>query len=234
MFKISLLFSISYLINTMSYNQFASEFSASRQNLWPELLEFKKYLKDGIKVLDLGCGNGRLVSLLKDYKIDYVGSDISESLLNYAKKQEKGKINEFRFVESDMMKLDFPKESFDIIFMIASFHHLENKKQRLELLQNMNFWLKKDGILVMTNWNLWEKHNFKKYFKCLFDFSMSKTFRDFIIPFKNNRGESLGKRFYHSFTKSEIEKLIKKTGFNIIDNKYSDKKKNLITIVHKA
>lgn len=216
-----------------TYNQFASEFSASRQNLWPELLEFKQYLKGGIKILDLGCGNGRLINLLKDHEIDYIGSDLSSSLLNYAKKQEKGKIKEFEFIESDMMKLIFSKESFDIIFMIASFHHLENKKQRIELLLKMNSWLKKDGIIIMTNWNLWEKHNFKKYFRCLFDFSMSKTFKDFIIPFKNNTGESLGKRFYHSFIRSEIEKLIKKTGFEIIENKYSDKKKNIITIIHK-
>lgn len=132
-----------------------------------------------------------------------------------------------------MTGVTFEKESFDIIFMIASFHHLENKKQRLELLQKMNLWLKFDGIIIMTNWNLWEKSNFKKYFKCLFDFSMPKTLRDFIVPFKNNRGESLGKRFYHSFTMLEIEKLIEKTGFKMIENKYSDKKKNIITIVHK-
>ncbi len=217
----------------MSYNQFASEFSASRQNLWPELLEFKKYLKDGIKILDLGCGNGRLISLLKDYEIDYIGSDMSESLLNYAKKQEKGKIKDFRFVEENMKRVNFEKESLDIVFMIASFHHLENKKERLELLIKMNSWLKKDGLLIMTNWNLWEKHNFKKYFKCLFDMSCKKTFKDFIVPFKNNRGESLGKRFYHSFIISEIEKLMKKTGFKILENKYSDKKKNIITITSK-
>lgn len=65
----------------MSYNQFASEFNKSRQNLWPELLEFKKYLKNGIKILDLGCGNGRLISLLKDYEIYYIGSDISVFLI---------------------------------------------------------------------------------------------------------------------------------------------------------
>lgn len=216
-----------------SYDKFSSEFSASRQNLWPELLEFKKYLKYGIKILDLGCGNGRLISLLKDCEIDYIGSDISSSLLNYAKKQEKGKIKGFEFIEGDMTRIDFEKESLDIVFMIASFHHLENKKKRIELLKKMNNWLKKDGLLIMTNWNLWEKRNFKKYFKCLFDCSMPKTFKDFIIPFKNNRGESLGKRFYHSFTMLEIEKLMKKTGFQIVENKYSDKKKNIITITSK-
>jgi len=40
-----------------------------------------EYIEPGQKVLDLGCGNGRLLNALKDKKIDYIGVDNSEKLL---------------------------------------------------------------------------------------------------------------------------------------------------------
>ncbi len=36
---------------------------------------------DGQKVLDLGCGNGRLLNVLQNKNIDYIGVDNSENLL---------------------------------------------------------------------------------------------------------------------------------------------------------
>ena len=217
----------------MNYNEFSNEFNESRQNLWPELLEFEKYLKNGQKILDLGCGNGRLVNLLKNYEINYVGSDISSNLLNYAKKQDFGKITQYQFIESDMLDLEFENNSFDIIFLVASFHHLRTKSQRIKMLNKVNKWLKKDGLLIMTNWNLLESNNFRKYFKYLFDFSIKKTLKDFIIPFKDNKGVILGKRFYHAFTIKELEKLFKNKGFNSVKNQLSENRRNIISILSK-
>ena len=43
-------------------------------------------LKDGMSLMDLGCGSGRLASALsKRYKLDYTGADIVQALLDYAK-----------------------------------------------------------------------------------------------------------------------------------------------------
>lgn len=216
-----------------SYNNFASEFNETRKNPWPEFLEFNKYLKKGQRILDLGCGNGRLIDLLKNYEIEYLGCDICEPLLNYAKKQDLGKIKQAHFVFGDMMRLNFNKSSFDVIFLIASFHHLRNVKQRARLLKKMEYWLKPKGIIVMTNWNLLEKKQFKKYFKYLFDFRHRKTFRDFIIPFKNNKGKAIGRRFYHAFTLKELDKLFQNARLESIKSELSKDKKNIITYLKK-
>ncbi len=211
------------------YNTISSEFNVTRQTLWPELLEFKKYLKDGQKILDLGCGNGRLISLLKEFQIEYVGTDISESLLNYAKKQDFGKITKYEFIEDDMLNLDFKENDFDIIFIIASFHHLKLRKDRIKMLIKIEKWLKKDGIIIMTNWNLFQK----KYLKHIFNLK-KKSWNDFSIPWKNKDRHIIVNRFYHGFTLKELEKLLEKTEFNIIKNSYSDLRKNIITIASKT
>jgi len=218
----------------MNYNKFSSEFNATRQNLWPEFSDFEKYLKNGQRILDLGCGNARIINLLKNYEIEYIGCDISDSLLNYAKKQQLGKIAHVDFVEGNMSKLHFKKFSFDIIFLIASFHHLRTRYERVELLKKMESWLKPNGIIIMTNWNLWNKNYFKKYFKYLFDFTYIKTLKDFIVPFKNSRGKVLGKRFYHAFRLQEIQKLVKNTDLKLIKNEFSEDDKNIITYLKKA
>ncbi|MDD4290559.1 MAG: class I SAM-dependent methyltransferase [Patescibacteria group bacterium] len=217
----------------MNYNNFSHEFNATRQNIWPEFSDFEKYLQNGQRILDLGCGNARIINLLKKYEIEYVGCDISGSLLNYAKKQQLGKITHTDFIEEDMLKLNFQKSSFDIIFLIASFHHLRTKRERVELLKKMKSWLKKDAIIIMTNWNLWNADYFKKYFKYLFDFSYKKTLRDFIIPFRNSERRVLGKRFYHAFRLQELQKLIKNTGLKLIKNEFSKDKRNILTYFQK-
>jgi hypothetical protein len=49
------------------------------------------------------------------------------------------------------------KTNFDVIFFIASFHHLDSfEKRKL---------LKEDGIIFMTNWDLQGPLNKEKYKK---------------------------------------------------------------------
>ena len=62
-----------------NYEQTAEEFNQTRSYLWPGLQSLKKFVKNGDKVLDLGCGNGKLRLLFKDYQIDYFGVDNSKS-----------------------------------------------------------------------------------------------------------------------------------------------------------
>jgi alkylated DNA repair protein alkB family protein 8 len=48
-----------------SYNQIAEHFSQTRHTPWTEFQYFEKYLKPEQKILDLGCGNGRLLNSSK-------------------------------------------------------------------------------------------------------------------------------------------------------------------------
>jgi len=193
------------------YNTIAEEFSSSRVFPWEELQLFIPYIKDNFKILDLGCGNGRLLKVLKESKtnIEYIGIDFSNKLIEQAKKD----FPDYVFKVEDMSNLDFEENSFDMIFMIASFHHLETKKERLELLKKINKWLKPGGYLFMTNWNLFQKKYFKFLFKNIFK---KKAWNDFFIPWQtySKSGEKLW-RFYHSFTKRELENLFKKSKFKL-------------------
>jgi len=56
-------------LNKNFYSQFANDFSATRSSGGINLTHILPYLSDGVKILDVGCGNGRLAQRLDREKI---------------------------------------------------------------------------------------------------------------------------------------------------------------------
>ena len=217
--------------NKILYNQIARDFSETRYNVWPEFEYFKGYLHNGQAVLDLGCGNGRLLELLKDYKVDYLGVDFSENLIREAQAKWPDK----KFKAADLAELGDLKEKFDLIFCVATLHHIPSDKLRQQVLINIKNNLKPDGKLLMTNWNLWQT----KYLKYIIKYTLLKLtdpekeingvlldeldFQDVYIPWQKKY-----QRYIHAFTERNIAGLLKKSGFEVIKNVSNTR--NIITV----
>ncbi|MBD3270274.1 methyltransferase domain-containing protein [Candidatus Peregrinibacteria bacterium] len=204
-----------------SYNQIANEFSDTRVYPWKEFDLFKPYLQENDFIIDLGCGNGRLLNYLyKKYlnnNFKYLGIDNSEGLLKKAKAIH----DEGLFILGDQLEIPLADNKADIIFNIAAFHHIPSYKLRMKALKEMRRVLKKDGILIITVWNLWQKKYLKYTIKAILLSIVTfgkYSFNDFFIPWKKNDGKVLSKRYYHSFLPSEINTLCKKAGFEIVEN----------------
>ncbi|MEK7167062.1 MAG: methyltransferase domain-containing protein [Patescibacteria group bacterium] len=211
------------------YEKIAEEFSDTRQYLWEDLKEFNQYIQNGDTILDLGCGNGRLFELFNNKKINYFGIDNCEKLIEIAK--EKYKLTKVNFFIEDALDLSFEDQKFDVIFCVAVFNHIPSKELRIKVLENIKRVLKKDGILIMTNWNLYQKKFFffviKNFFKkIIFYFSktiMNLDFGDVFMPWKLK--DEIIHRYYHAFTMRELSELFKKTGFKVIKKYYTQKHK---------
>ena len=193
------------------YNNIAGEFSASRKYAGPELSVFIPYIQDNDKILDLGCGNGRLLNALKaaNKTFDYLGVDFSPDLIKHAKTAHPDQ----KFIISDMSDLDLAGQSFDAVFVIATFHHLDTKKERIDLLKKINTWLAPGGFLFMTNWDLWQPKYLKDYF---YNFWQKKSYKDFFVSWQMY-SDTKGKfwRYYHSFSLKELKKLLTQAGFDL-------------------
>ncbi len=213
----------------VNYNCFAETFSNSRQNLlWPEIDYFISYLKKNsfIKnkkntlILDIWCWNWRLLKYLKNlnFSFDYLWIDSSIKMITEAKKSFK----EYKFKLLKMENVDKLKTKFDIIFLIASFHHIDWEKKRLDVLKKIKNCLNLNGYVFFTNWNLLEINNFKKY-KSSFLWNW-----DFKIKIWSYL------RYYHWFNINELNNLFKISNFNILENKVFDWNKNIISIINKT
>ena len=140
------------------YNAIADKFSSARKNIWPEFDFLFHNVKKGERVLDLGCGNGRFYEKLKQGV--YTGIDNSEELIKIAK--EKYKEGDFRVASA--LELPFKNEEFDKIYSLAVLHHIPKDYHNIFVEESKRV-LKKNGILVLTIWNLKdrkEKQDVKK------------------------------------------------------------------------
>ncbi len=86
-------------------------------------------LKEGSKVLDVGCGTGYASLSFNgffDNKIDVVGVDISETSVKLANEYSKSLKRNYKFFMGNATNLPFKDNEFDAAFCICLLHHLEN------------------------------------------------------------------------------------------------------------
>ena len=101
---------------------------------------------DGKKVLDVGCGTGRLIKKLLERNSIVTGIDVSEEMLKIARK----KFKSTEFVEGDAEKLPFKDESFDIVTASFLIVHLKNLRKFFDEAYRI---LKPGGTFIVTNIN---------------------------------------------------------------------------------
>ena len=75
----------------------------------------------GSRVLDLGCGTGNLIRLLREVKpASYCGADLSEQMIRQARRSLGAGAS---LVTADAAALPYGDGAFDIVVCNASFHH---------------------------------------------------------------------------------------------------------------
>lgn len=212
-----------------NYRDIAGLFDATRKkHVWPELEVLAENIKDGQSVLDVGCGNGRLLEVLSDKNLNYLGVDNSLELIELAKKN----YSNYDFKVVDILELDkIITQKFDFVISVAVLHHLPGKELRQQALEQ----LKKvaSGQIIFSVWKLWGRKKYQKYlFKNIWQkiIGISQLdFGDILFPWKNNQGKVVSQRYYHAFTKNELKILLKKVGFKKFKIK-SDKYNYWVTI----
>ncbi|MFH1822424.1 MAG: class I SAM-dependent methyltransferase [Patescibacteria group bacterium] len=209
-----------------SYDAIAEEFNRTREKhsepLWSGLVKIAKKIKAGDKILDVGCGNGRLLKIIGDKDIQYLGVDNNEKLLSISKK----KLPKYKFVLGDILELSkIPDINFNYIFCIALLHHLPGKDLRVAALKQLKNKVAPDGKIIITVWNLWTQVKFRQLILKFFFLKLIKKnlpaqagkmdFGDILFDWKNSRGEVLSQRYYHAFIKIGLKKIAKKAGLKI-------------------
>lgn len=208
------------------YDQFAKNFSDTRQHGWPEFEKIIPLLKKHQRVLDLGCGNGRLRKFLPTDIIPngfYHGFDLSKNMLAIAKQNFP---NDHFFNGSFAKELPFGADNFDLIVSIAAFHHLLTKKEQKQCVSELNRVTKKGGMVFLTTWKIPKKY--KKYNWKRKDWWLS-GFKNYLVPF----GKEKHPRHYRLVSDTELAKMLKKNGFKII-SKELFRNKNWIVIAKKV
>lgn len=193
-------------LNKESYERIAETFSVTRsKKSWDVLASLAAEVREGSSVLDLGCGNGRLLKALPNVNFSYTGIDSNPYLLSVARERYPDR----QFVQESLETLELHGSHYDSIYCIATLHHLADESDRLSLLKKCNAALKPGGILFVTVWDLWQQ-KFMKYY--LWHYSWKISWNDMFIPWRATQAPVT--RYVHAFTASELKRLFKKAGFD--------------------
>ena len=222
-------------LNKKLYTDPNSKFSQSRNYYWKSFNKISEYIKEEDRVLDIGCGNGRLGEYLynKFTRLEYVGIDFSEILLNDAKSKLEPFTN-FELIQVDITDENWvrklPVTKFDIITLLATLHHIPSFQLRTNVLKSIARLLKKTSYLIISNWQPEIKLIGKKIVQPdKFDITSEELEKnDYIIDWKSGFG---GFRYIHIITNEEMHEYATNLGLTIQHTFRSEKNMNIYHIL---
>lgn len=203
------------------WNKISAWWNKFRQKPVPEVEEFLKDKKG--KILDLGCGSGR--NMIANPDVSYYGVDFSEEMLKFAEKNAGGKKIRAVFLKEEIgkEKLPFKTDFFDAVICISTIHLIESAEKRKKALEELYRVMKRGAEAMISVWN---KNSDPK----LNDIAGKEA----CINWKQQ--EINYPRYYYFYDKEELENLLKKIGFKILDKsplKSEHSGKNLVVFLKK-
>ena len=218
------------------YNTVANDYTRTRVFIPEDIKAMADYAKIGDRVLDSGCASGRLFGVLQEKNVEYFGIDISEKLIDIAKKT----YPEANFQVGDALNLPFPNNYFDKVFSVSVLHHIPSKELQMQYLKETHRVLKTGGLLVFRVWDFWRR---KSAMKLILKYTFLKLigkskldFNEVFVPWKDSTGSPITQRYFHCFTKNEIKNLAIKSGLktNKLWRAGKDPRTNIYLIAEKA
>ncbi|AZR73334.1 ubiquinone biosynthesis methyltransferase UbiE [Anoxybacter fermentans] len=100
----------------------------------------------GMKILDVGCGTGNFSIKLAKKGCKVIGVDISDAMLEIARKKAKSNNLNITFYNMNVYDLDFDDETFDAIFSMAAFEFIKEPEKAFKEMMRV---LKPGGQLLI-------------------------------------------------------------------------------------
>ena len=198
-------------------------------NYWNKLYKEKKHIsvwpwsdivseinkikvKKKIDILEIGCGAGANIPFFLDKRFKYQGVDTSVHIIKILKK--KFPILNKKLIASNFKKIDYKKNSFDIIFDRAAVSH--NKFDNIQQIINDAYdLLNEEGHYVGVDWYSTKCSDCKKQNKKQTNLLKSGVFKSVgpVFFFKKENIISIFKNFkiISLVEKTEFDHLTKKT-----------------------
>jgi len=119
-----------------------------------DFIEKEIQYNKNLNILDLGCGTGRHSIELSKRGYRMTGLDLSNSMLNQARKKALEQQVSVTFIQGDARNLPF-QEEFDVVMSMCegSFPLMETDEMNYQILQQARKVLKKGGKYIFTTLN---------------------------------------------------------------------------------
>lgn len=119
-----------------------------RQKVVKNIVEpnlIRKYLKEGDKVLDLGCGTGRISMPIYHHGCKLSVMDNSEGMLEVFKEKNPKEARHIEFKIGDVCNIPWPDNTFDAITAITVVRHFP---EYIDVIKEMRRVVKPGGLII--------------------------------------------------------------------------------------
>ena len=140
----------------------------------------------GKKLLDIGCGVGKVAFLAAEKGFEVTGVEIEEKAAKLAEKNLKRYGSKTRIITGDILKIKLKENYFDAVVCSEVIEHVNNPQQIINRIFKL---LKKGGLLVLTtphNQKYWtvsdeyadhkKRFSIKEVKNLLFDFKITDLY----------------------------------------------------------
>ena len=217
-------------LNREFYAAFARSFAGSRPVSDPGLTCILPHIGCCAKVLDVGCGNGRLALLLDQERPDvtYLGVDAVPEFIEIARAKT-ARLDaisaEFRVADlaqpgwsralADGGRRTAVDARFDCVVALAVLHHIPSFDMRARLMRDLFGLLETDGCLILSTWQFLGNARMRRKIVDWGEAGISEEELepgDYLLDWK--RG-GRGLRYCHLVDKAEVAGLAAKGGFRL-------------------
>lgn len=200
------------------YDQIASHFSSTRYKPWPIVERFLSELPDGSIGIDVGCGNGKYLTV--NPKIFIIASDRSPNLVQIARRHQP-----HSSIVADNLNLPHLPSSLDFAICIAVVHHLSTAARRIDAIAAVLDVLKPSSNstayqyrALIYVWALEQKHSRRGWDE--------GDDQDVMVPWvmkgtnEKDNGSKTFDRYYHLYRRGELQNDIEAAGGEVIESGY--------------
>jgi len=217
-------------LNREFYATFARPFVASRPVSDPGLVCILPYIPQRARVLDVGCGNGRLATLLDRERPGtiYLGVDAVPELVAVAR----ARADQLTTISAEFRVADvarpgwggalagaLPSASlrtrFDIVVALAVLHHIPGFDLRARVLRDIVNLLEPGGGLIISTWQFLGSARMRRKIVDWAEVGIAEGVLDpgdYLLDWKR---EGRGLRYCHLVDEAEVGRLAAESGFRV-------------------
>lgn len=155
-------------INQQFYETVADAFDGTRSSAWAgweKLLPWLEGLPSPLRVLDVGCGNGRFGVFLAQHglKVHYTGYDNSAALLAHAHARlREVSLASLVLTHRDSLLQPLPEGHYDLVGVFGLLHHVPGNAQRLAFVRDLATHVAPGGLLAYASWRFLDDPRFRE------------------------------------------------------------------------